>query len=313
MRLAYTSIVIAMALTYSAPSFAQECAQNYLDSKLYIKTCEGVVHQPHGDAGFTFTTSSTRRRSAPGGVDIYDSCVKNTSGRALSARWLSAHIPSVTIPNGCAFDKPRADNYLKKGDSAADFKDTCIQFGNRWQFEDDARYLPTPSEIRNGFHDLNCAGQSAAAPVDKKTDDSSSFFDFLRATKEFLWQSATVFNADSSDQTQKLVAFVVDTRFTLTSDETYNYKIDYFFKELDPGAFELFSGFEVSPPESMLNFFKNNGWNPELSNIRAREHKSFEITLPYGSNMELTEEEVDLKGLGESKEIHQGVFVPVLK
>ncbi|OCO98893.1 MULTISPECIES: hypothetical protein [unclassified Ensifer] len=312
MRLILGSVVVAAAMAYAAPGLAQQCAPNYLQSGTLFAACRGIVHQPHNKGGFSFTTTSARRMDGAGNVDVYESCVKNTSGKLLSIDWPAAGMRDIPIPNGCAYRQPRNSNYPKPGANRPDFMVTCIRFGNRWQHKDDANYLPTPQQVKSGFREPNCDGQVVSSDEPPPPEEGGKHFEFLRQLKEFVGKSLTIFDTDASEDSAKLGAFIVDTRFTLTSETTYTYKIDFYLKEIDPDAFEHFSGFVVSPPALLSGPFLDKGWSDEQATIRPKEHKSFELTLPYQAELDLGEETMALKSLAEGVG-NRSLLVPVLE
>ncbi|MGF6255269.1 hypothetical protein [Ensifer sp. LBL] len=307
--------ILAAAIGDATPGMAQQqCAPNYTRDGFFIEACRGNVHDNHGQSGFVFTTSSIRRNNTAGNVDVYESCVKNSSGRALALSWYAAGMDDVMIPDGCAFRKQRPANYPKPGAQRPDFVNTCIRYGNRWQHEEDANYLPTPKQMADGFPDISCAGQVRQQGNGSSPESGPGYSEFLRRVGEFFWRSFTVLDADPSEQSQKLVAFIVDTRFVLgTEAKTYNYTIDFRLEELDPGAFALVApGFELHPPFVLSMQFEQQGWNAELARIRPNERKSFAMTLPYNPELDLGEDALTLRSLGEDG-TKRALFVPVLE
>lgn len=314
MKPAWRFFIVAAAIGYSTPGIAQEqCPPNYTRGEFFAESCRGNIHDNHGQSGFVFTTSSIRRNNTAGNVDVYESCVKNESGRALALSWYASGMDDVMVPDGCAFRKQRPANYPKPGAQRPDFVTTCIRYGNRWQHQEDANYLPTPRQMTNGFPDASCAGLVRQGGNGNPQESGPGYSEFLRRVGEFFWRSFTVLDADRSEQSQKLVAFVIDTRFTLASEaRTYSYKIDFHLEELDPGAFELVSGFELFPPFVLSRQFEQQGWNEELARIRPNERKTFAMTLPYNAELDLGEDAVTLRSLGEDG-TKRALFVPVLE
>ncbi|MCS0459556.1 hypothetical protein [Rhizobium favelukesii] len=293
-------------------SRAADCPKHYIESGEFSKSCRGVVHQKHNTGGFAFTTSSIRRYESNAFVDVYESCIKNNSGRALPADWQAAEMPDIMVPNGCAFIKALPANRITKADQQSDFLNTCIKFGNTWEYSDSASYLPTPYERKNGTNDVVCAGVAGSGGTNGAPENASTLSKFLRATKEFFWESSTTFDVDKRAETEKLVAFVVDTHFQLLSDSEYQYRIEYFFKELDEGAFALFPGFDVSPPEPFSEQFAKSGWTEKSSNVGPKDRNTFEISLPYSDDMELADAAVYLTAHEDKAERH-AVYIPILQ
>ena len=58
--------------------------------------------------------------------------------------------------------------------------------------------------------------------------------------------------------------------------------------------------------------FEQQGWNAELARIRPNERKSFAMTLPYNSELDLGEDAVTLRSLGEDG-TKRALFIPVLE